>query len=375
MKKQMAIWKQFLVVALLCGAGLAVWTQREEIAQATGIALSAKGERHGRRGGGENKVPVIVDPVREVQLVDMIQSIGSGRANRSVTIFPEVSGTVTDANIEAGKRVKHGDVLLKLDDAQTKLSVQLAQTKLADAKRTLERNLTLLPRKAVAEVTVDTSRTAVETAELELKQAQELLADRTILAPFDGVLGITQVERGDRVSETTAITTIDDRSVIIVEFDVPEIYLKRLKLGQKITATTAGFRGQAFDGEVTQIDSRVDTGTRAVHVRAALRNPSDVLRGGMSFSVSMTLEGDTYPSIAELALLWEREGAYVWRIAEGKAERVTVSVVKRAEGRVLVDAPLKQGQLVVAEGTQRLRPGREVSFDEPAAAGGEKAGL
>jgi multidrug efflux pump subunit AcrA (membrane-fusion protein) len=96
----------------------------------------------------------------------------------------------------------------------------------------------------------------------------------------------------------------------------------------------------------------------------------------MSFNVSITLEGAEYPTIPELALLWERDGAYIWRInQEGKAERVTVALVKRVQGRILVDGDLAAGQLVVVEGTQRLRPGREVSFDDPGTAGQGKAGL
>ncbi|NJM35405.1 MAG: efflux transporter periplasmic adaptor subunit, partial [Rhodomicrobium sp.] len=97
----------------------------------------------------------------------------------------------------------------------------------------------------------------------------------------------------------------------------------------------------------------------------------DVLREGMSFIVSLTLSGETFPAIPELALLWQRDGAYVWRIAGNKAENVRVGVVKRANGEILVDAPLKMGDLVAVEGTQRLREGREVRYEAPALAATE----
>jgi hypothetical protein len=99
----------------------------------------------------------------------------------------------------------------------------------------------------------------------------------------------------------------------------------------------------------------------------------------MSFMVSLTLEGGKYPTVAELALLWERDGSYVWRVTKGKVEKVKVSVVKRVAGRILVDSDgnnkLEKGQLVVVEGTQRLRPGRGVRFDAPQAMDKGKAGL
>jgi hypothetical protein len=95
----------------------------------------------------------------------------------------------------------------------------------------------------------------------------------------------------------------------------------------------------------------------------------------MSFSVSLTLEGRKYPVVAELAVLWERGGAYVWRATKRKAEKVKVSVIKRVAGQVLVDGDLAEGQFVVVEGTQRLRPGRSVRFDKPQLTSDNKAGL
>jgi RND family efflux transporter MFP subunit len=373
MKSQLAIWKQLFVIAVLGAIGYGVWLQRDNVTRLTGISFGQETQERARRGGrGDNKIPVIVEPVTTAKAVDRIEAIGDGVANRSVTIYPEVSGIVAEIPLKAGQRVKAGDVLLKLDDAQAKIAVELARTKLADARRTVERYTALLTRNAVAEVTTDTARTALQTAELELQQAQESLAERTILAPFDGVLGIPQVDVGDRVSETTAIASLDDRSTVIVAFTVPEIYLGRLEVGQKITATNAGLRGQEFEGEITEINSRVDVATRSIRVRALLSNAADALRGGMSFQVVLTLDGAEYPSIGELALLWERDGAYVWRIAQGKAERVNVALVKRDGGRILVDGELAAGQLVVVEGTQRLREGREVSFEEPVSAADEK---
>jgi RND family efflux transporter MFP subunit len=379
MKSQIALWKQLLVIIAIGAAGYAVWQGRDRVSQLTGISLGQGKEvaREGRgRGGGDRKVPVIVEPVKMVQAIDRIQAVGDGLANRSVTIYPEVAGIVSEIDFAAGKRVKTGDVIVKLDDAQAKIAVSLAQTKLDDARRTYERNLSLLPKNAVAQTTVDTSQTALQTAELELQQAQEALADRTVRAAFDGVLGIPQVDVGDRVSETTVITTLDDRSSILVAFDVPETYLDQLKVGQKVAATTAGLRGREFEGEIAEINSRVETATRAVRIRASLRNPEDLLRGGMSFVVVLTLEGKEYPAIPGLALQWEREGSYIWRADEaGKAEKLNVAVVKRAAGEILVDAPLRAGQLVVVEGTQRLRPGRELSFETPVAANQGPEGL
>jgi RND family efflux transporter MFP subunit len=373
MKKQFALWKQVLLIAALLGGGYGV-LYLTGVIDSTGGSQSQDSQKQ-KRSGRDNSVPVIVELVKLSKAADKIQAIGNGLAKRSITLFPKVPGIVSEIEFQAGQHVKTGDVILKLDDAHEKIAVRLAEEKLVDARRTLKRNLSLLPNKAVAEAAVDTARTAVKTAELELQKAKETLSDRSITAPFDGVLGIPQVELGDRVSETTTIASLDDRSTIVVEFEVPEIYLRRLSLGHKIDAMSASFRDKHFTGKIIEIDSRISKTTRSVNIRAELPNPDDHLREGMSFVVNLTLEGNEYPMIAELALLWERDGAYVWRVTDVKAEKVKVSVVKRVAGRILVDGKLGEGQLVVVEGTQRLRPGRQVQYDKPQSVNNGKAGL
>lgn len=375
MKRQLAVWKQLLIIAILGGAGYAAWDQRARISEFTGISFSKEAPPDRRGRGSSDALPVIVESVTMQQAVDRIEAVGDGRANRSITVYPEVSGIVAKMDLDAGQKLEEGDVILRLNDAKERIAVRIAETKLADARRTLDRYEQLIERNAIPQATVDTARTALQTAELELEQAREALADRTVRAPFEGVVGIPHVERGDRVSDTTPIVSFDDRSVIQVEFEVPEIYLDRIRVGHPITATTAGLRGREFQGRITQVNSRVDPQTRGVRLRAALENPDDVLRSGMSFTVELVLEGQEYPTIAEIALLWERNGSYVWTVKGGKAEQVAVSVVKRSQGRVLVDGDLEPGQLVVVEGTQRLRPGREVRFERPEPAAQKEAGL
>lgn len=375
MTRQLAIWKQIVVIAVLAALAYAAWDQRARLSELAGISLSKEAPEQRRGVRANDGVPVIVEPVSLARAVDRVQAIGDGRANRSITIYPEVAGIVSEIDFEAGDRLEEGDVILKLNNQKARIAVDIAEARLAEARRKVERYNALLDRNAIAFAQVDTARTELRTAELEVEQAREALADRTIRAPFDGVVGIPQVEVGDRVTDSTAITSLDDRSIILVEFEAPEIYLKRIKVGQPVTATTAGLRGQTFEGRVTEINSRVDPQSRAVRLRAALDNPGEVLRGGMSFNVKLVLDGGEYPAIPELALLWARDGSHVWAVEDGKAKKVAVMVVKRAEGRVLVAGNLAPGQLVVVEGTQRLRPGRELSFERPDATARNEAGL
>jgi RND family efflux transporter MFP subunit len=117
-------------------------------------------------------------------------------------------------------------------------------------------------------------------------------------------------------------------------------------------------------GAVHATDSRIDPVTRSLRVKARIPNPDDAIRPGTSFDVRLSFAGATYPSIREVAVLWSRDGAYVWRAVEGRAQKVFVKVVRRVGGRVLVEGPLRVGDLIVVEGVQGLRNGQLV---EPAA--------
>lgn len=382
MKKQLALWKQLAIVILLGAIGYGAWLERDRLMTITGLSADGPTERqgrsgggHGAHGGGNKAVPVIVEQVRSAQAVDIIRSVGSGRAERSVTLYAKQYGLVASMDLKAGRRVKQGDALINLDDRQEKIAVGLAEAKFKDAERTVERSKSLINREAISQVTLDTARTALETARLELEKARQTLADRTIRAPFTGVIGIPRVETGDLVTQSTALVTLDDRSKIVIEFDVAELFLGRLKPDLEVEATNSGFRNRIFKGTIASIDSRIDEATRSVRIRAEFPNPNDVLRAGMSFVVTVRLEGETHPSIDELALRWEREGAYVWRIAENKADKVRIEVIKRLKGRVLVAGDLKEGELIAVEGTQRLRPGREVAYEKPRVAAPGSAGL
>lgn len=114
---------------------------------------------------------------------------------------------------------------------------------------------------------------------------------------------------------------------------------------------------------MTEIGSRIDPATRTFTARARVDNASDNLRPGMSFRVSMNLEGISYPVIAETGVQWGADGAFIWRIVDGQAQRVPVTIIQRQRGQVLVDADLGEGDLIVIEGIQRMREGIEVTYE------------
>lgn len=357
--KKTALWKQLALSAVLVAVAGAGWHFRSDVA---GIWTSSTvGPSNSPAKASERRgTPVIVAEVKNVRDDLTFSAIGTGLALRSVTLRAPSGGEITALEIASGRRFSTGDTLMKLEDTDERLAVALAEARLERATSERNRYRALQDTGAAAAARIEQAQTDFEVARIELEKARADLEDRVLRAPFDGVTGLAAVEAGDRISPDDPISGFDDRSLILVEFDVPEALLGRIAPGQKVSAQTPAAEGLVFDGEVTAIDSRVDAGTRTARVRAAIDNRSDRLRPGASFALRIELPGQTYPAVPELALQFSRGALHVWRVAAGKTEQVPVRLVRRRAGLVFVDGPLADGDSVVVEGTQRLRPGVSV---------------
>lgn len=322
------------------------------------------GQPGGRRSDGPPLVVAMT--VSEGIANDRLDAIGNGEALNSVTVMPQGSGVITTLLVKPGDPVKAGQVIARLDSdaevlARDKAAVTLKGS--LETKRTYEGSTASITRlqQFTAGVTADEAR-------LELSIAENNLKRRDIIAPADGVAGIVQVSMGAYVTTSTPIVVLDDRSALLVDFYVPEQFVASLKPGMPLEATTVAFAGKVFKGEIAALDNRMDSVSRTVRVRARIDNSDDSLRGGMSFTVMLRFKGETFPAVDPLAVQWDAEGAYVWRVtADMKAEKVRGTIIERDADRVLFKSPVKPGDKVVTEGVQRLRQGMGLKIDKPGA--------
>ena len=392
----MKIWKQIVWSLVLAGGAFLGWAWFYPGAGDTlaryGIdwfSVSSTGQQAGdarsgggapRRGGFSREALVVVAPVGQGVVNDRLTAIGTGQAVRTVSMRPLVAGQIAEIPVTSGARVDAGDVIIRLDSAEEELSVERARLAAMDAEQKATRLGSLAEQRAISSVEADAARTELQTARVALREAELALSRRTVTAPISGSLGILSVNVGDYITNQTDITTIDDRSEILVEFHVPERFAAAMTVGKPIEATAIARPGETFEGSVTAVDNRVDESSRTLRVRALVPNQSDHLRAGMSFEVEIQFQGETYPTIDPLAVQWDSTGPYVWRVVDGKAERVEVAIIQRNADRVLVEAEIAEGDEVVTEGVQSVRQGAAVRIAgaEPNAeqqgGGGERPG-
>jgi RND family efflux transporter MFP subunit len=314
-----------------------------------------------RRGAVAQRV--VVSPVQMQTIGDRVAAVGTGRAVRSLTISAEVAGIIDDIHFTPGQTVKAGDALVKLRSEAEEIAVRLAQVRVDEADANLKRLEGLAERNAVPAVQVQQARTALALARSELEAKEFELRRRTVHAPFDGIMGLTTLGKGDYLQQGAAIASIDDRSSLLVAFVVSERVAGSLTLGQEVRATTPALPGMVVRGEISAIDTRIDAASRTLRAEARLPNEQNRLLSGMTFSVEVRIPGERLPVIPGLAIQWDRNGAFVWALTEGDTvRRVGVTIRRRENDTVAVEADLRDGDRVVIEGMQGLREGANVTL-------------
>jgi membrane fusion protein (multidrug efflux system) len=347
-------------VAVVCAAW-AIYATQHRGAPASGPPAAAGGAR-------SSAAPLVtLAPVRAERVSRKLEALGNARANESVDISAKASNIVTAVKFRDGERVRRGQVLVQLDDAQVRADVAAAQAALTESESQYNRSRELLSTQALSKSSFEQLEATMKANRARLAAANARLEDTVIRAPFSGRVGLRRVSVGSLISPGAVITTLDDTSVIKLDFAVPENFLATLREGLTVRATAPAFPGRTFTGKVASIDSRVDQATRSVTVRALLANEDGALRPGMFLNVALANDERDALVIPEEALTPEAERQFVYVVAGGKAERREVRIGGRRPGSVEIVAGLTAGEQVIVEGTQKVRDGGAVRAGEKTA--------
>lgn len=348
-----------LALALLIAtAGVGWYLSREASVSDTAPAAGAT------RGRGDPPL-VAIEPVTQRELVDSVDALGTALANESVTLSAKVTDTVRRVNFEDGDFVEAGTVLLELTNQEEEASLAEARANLDDAENQQRRLEDLSARGLAPTSDLDMARSRTAASEARLNTVVARLKDCLIQAPFAGVLGFRNVSPGTLVTPSTPITTLDDISIIKLDFTVPETFLGAIQPGAKVYAKSPSWPDREFEGDVRTVGSRVDPVTRAVTVRAHIPNDDRALRPGMLMTVRVVMARRSALVVNEGAVFELRGQAYVYTVdGDHVARQRAIQIGERRFGIVEVVDGLSEGELVVTEGTIKLRDGTPVRVTE-----------
>ena len=340
-----------LIVILAAAAGGLYLTDRILARQDPAARLS-------QRDDGPLKVETI--PVEMTTFSDTIRAVGTARARRAVELIPEASGRIARIAFSSGDEVQAGDLLLELDSRAEQADLNAALATVTEAQAAFARQERLNQSGSASDATYQTARAALLRAEAERDRAMVALEDRSLRAPFSGVIGLTDLVEGQLVDTSSVIATLDDLSVIEVDFSVPETMLPRLQRGQRIDLTSAAWPGRVFQGNITRIDSRIDAATRSIALRADIPNDDRALAGGMFLQVELVLDEHRRPAIPERALTVEGERNLVLVVEDDTARQVEIVTGQQLGGLVEVISGLDPDARIIVTNLHRVMPGMSV---------------
>jgi membrane fusion protein (multidrug efflux system) len=343
---------------------------------AGGITLLA-GKSGGdvRSGRGDRAVKVATTAIGLRSFLDEVAVLGVAKGRQSVTITSDTAELVTSVNFTDGQAVAKDQVLVTLKATEQDAGLAEAQAREDQARRDSERWALLAERGVAPRATAEQYQAQYRTAVAATAAARARKLDRVIRAPFAGVVGLSDIAPGALVSPGAAIVSLDDLSVIRVDFDVPDRYLAALGRGGLIEATPDVYPQRTFVGRIAQLDTRINSSTRAITARAEFRNPDGVLRPGMLMQVRIRNGARQSLAAPESALQYEGDLAFVFSVVERNgraiARKTLVTTGASADGMVEIKSGVKPGDRLVADGLNRLQDGQAISL--PGAPRGDMA--
>lgn len=327
-------------------------------------ALSWRYQQNSDASQRQRPMPsVVVEQAQMVTMADQFEALGTLQANHNIEVTANTTEMVDRVLFKDGQRVKSGDVLVRLQSAEQQAQWQAAKVNLAEHRREYGRIEDLVHQRTVASSELDRLQSQIDIARAQVAEASAKLSDRIIKAPFSGILGFRHVSTGALITPGTLITTLDDISVLKLDFQIPERFISIVQPGTEVSAFSEAYPEQLFTGKVSSLSSRVDPVTRALSVRAILANPHEQLRPGMLLQVKVIRARRNVLAIPEQALMMQQEQHFVFRVDEDHVVlRQEVDIGMRQNGLVEIISGLAAKHQVITQGKLKVRDGTQVNL-------------
>ena len=358
-----AIYSVVAVAGIAAASGAAWWYQKPKVSQTSaGPVASAPVQGAAGAPAGGKPPTVEVARVEITQLTDDTRAVGSLRSRRGVVLRPEVSGRITELNFTDGQRVRKGQVLVQFDDQLQQAQVQQSEAELSIARANQKRNQDLVAQNFISQRSLDESAANLQVAQAKLALAKATASRLKIVAPFDGIAGIRQVNIGDYLKDGSDIVNIEDIDAIYVDFRLPERFQSKVRRGQIATLDIDALPGQPYAAQIQAIDPLIDANGRSVGIRGCIDNRRLQLRPGMFARVNTVfgVKNDARV-IPEEAIVPQGGKQFVIKLLKGATEqtrvtqRVEVKVGLRSPGKVEIVQGLEPGDTVIKTGQQRVQ--------------------
>ena len=329
------------------------------------LLASGTDEGGGPSQGGGTAMAVDWVVAEPSTTVERLQTSATLRANESVELIAEASGKVTSIRFEEGARVRAGQLLLTVNDAELQAERRRLEYRLQLAQDRKARQARLLEKGGVSQEEYDAIANEVSVLEAELDLVEAQIEKARVRAPFDGTIGLRTVSEGSYISPQTPITTLQSLDPIKLDLSVPEQYASRIEPGQSLRFTVRG-SDDTFEATVYAVEPQIAPDTRTLPLRARAENAGGRLRPGAFADAELRLgtvsDALMVPAFAVLPTLG---GQRLFLVEDGVATPRNVRVGIRTDSTVQIADGIAPGDTVITSGIQDLRAGLPVTPKTP----------
>lgn len=312
--------------------------------------------------------------VEEEDWAPTLSAVGSVSAVQGAVISTELGGVVSKIAFENGSTAKKGDILVQLDTSAEDAQLHSAEADLELARADLARSRDLTARKVISRADSDAAESKFNRLQAVVDQMRSNIRKKTLVAPFDGQIGIRQVNIGQSIDARQPVVQLTALDPVYVDFALPEQYVSQLSNGLDVNVRVDALVGHDFKGKLTAVNSMVDSVTRNVTAQATLQNPEHTLRPGMFAKVEVVLPAKGKALVIPgSAVSYAPFGDSVYVIEKKKDEKtgkesqvIRQQFVRIGESRgdfVAVTQGLKGGETIVSTGVFKLRNGMTVTIN------------
>ena len=321
--------------------------------------------------------------VSEETISPVLEAVGSISSPQGVMLSADLPGTLKLISFESGSHATNGQLLVQLDTRQEEAQLRTAKAKLELALQNLDRAKDLSQKRVIAQSAYDEAKSQYDSAVASVEETQATIDRKTIRAPFTGDLGIRQVNAGQYLKSGDSIVQLESLDPIYVNFALPQQNIGLLSVGQSVHIQADGFPDKTFLGEITAINSAVDTSTRNIQVQATVKNPDHILRSGMFAGIQVVLpDNEKIIMVPSTALHYAPYGnslvvVETMKDLDGKeylgVREQQVTLGKTRGDQVGVLKGLKPGDRIATSGIFKLRQGGAVKINNSVQPGNNPA--
>lgn len=309
-------------------------------------------------------VRVRVEKIKAENTVGQLSYVGVVEEGQATVVSYTSMGTIQHVYVSEGQNVKKGALLVRLDDSQARSLLQAAEASNKQAEDAIGRYKQLYEKGSLAEANWVEAQSKLEQARSSYTIAQKNLNDCILRAPCSGVVGTKSLNVGETVLPSQPVVTILNIDTVKIKVSVPEREMAAISANTESTITIDALDGKMFTGGRIEKGVQADALTHTYSIRINVPNEDTLLLPGMVAKVTIAGNAASNVTVPILSVQQLSSGErFVWIVdADTVAHRKMVTIGKTVGNRIVVVDGLKEGDIIITDGFQKISDGSKVEM-------------